>query len=75
MKTVSSPSIAEIVGGEMSPEGWQRQGAVLVTWQLGQCQSDVTRLFPKHTQSTATPLPHSAHTWGRTKVLGGISVL
>lgn len=55
----------------MSPQGWHWQGAVLVTWQLGQCQPDVTTLFPKHAQSTVTTLPRSAYTWGRTKVLGG----
>lgn len=59
----------------MSPQGWHQQGAVLVMWQLGWCQPDATTLFPKHTQSTVTTLPCSAYTWGRIKVLGGISVL
>lgn len=63
----------------MSPQGWHGQGAVLVTWQLGQCQPDVTKLFPKHTQSTVTTLPHLGQDQGAWRDLcfvscGGLQV-
>lgn len=59
-----SPSTAEIVGGEMSPQGCHWQGAVLVTWQLGQCQPDVTTLFPKHSHHPATLRLHLGQNQG-----------
>lgn len=70
-QTVRSPSIAEIVGGEVSPQGWNAQE---LSWWLGGWVSD-SLMLPSSSQNTPKAQSPPCHTWGRTKVLGGISVL